>query len=116
MRFQIDQHLVSCRNSAVHQKAIGVVSNLLYCHDLDPRFKEPLMRSKIAQLYLPLVNIACDVLDQLWNPSIAPRSSGGGDSIDMSIARAISTTNVLGNRSMGIDMALKVSACSGIIL
>ena len=93
----------------VHQRAIGVVSNLLYCHDLDPRFNDPLMRSKIAQLYLPLISIACDVLDQLWNPSSTARTGASGEGIDLSVARAISTSNVPGARPIGYEMALKVS-------
>ncbi|XP_067927943.1 dedicator of cytokinesis protein 7-like [Watersipora subatra] len=97
-------------NPVVHQKAIRVVSNLLYCHDLDPRFNDPLMRSKIAQLYLPLLNIACDVLDKLWNPTVAPRANtGSGDFIDMSVARMISTSNVAGTRPSVIDKQSKAS-------
>ena len=96
-------------NTVVHQRAIGVVSNLLYCHDLDPRFNDPLMRSKIAQLYLPLISIACDVLDQLWNPSSTARTGASGEGIDLSVARAISTSNVPGARPIGYEMALKVS-------
>lgn len=99
---------LSYSNTVVHQRAIGVVSNLLYCHDLDPRFNDPLMRSKIAQLYLPLISIACDVLDQLWNPAATARTGSSGDGIDLSIARAISTSNVPGARPIGIEMALKV--------
>ena len=96
-------------NTVVHQRAIGVVSNLLYCHDLDPRINDPLMRSKIAQLYLPLISIACDVLDQLWNPSSTARTGASGEGIDLSVARAISTSNVPGARPIGYEMALKVS-------
>lgn len=89
-----------------------MVSNLLYCHDLDPRFNDPMMRSKIAQLYLPIINIACDVLDQLWNPASTPRAGATGEGIDLSIARAISTSNVPGARPLGVEMALKVSILS----
>lgn len=95
----------------VHERAIGVISNLLYCHDLDPRFNDLQMRSKIAQLYLPLINIACDVLDQLWDPSSTSRTSTTNktaDGIDLSIARAISTSSVIGARNVGFELALKV--------
>lgn len=70
------------------------------------------MRSKIAQLYLPLINITCDALEQLWNPTTSTRpgaaGAGAGDSIDMSIAQAISTSNLLGNRNAGGDQIMKV--------
>ena len=100
-----------CSNPTVHERAIGVVCNLLYCHDLDPRFNDSQMRSKIAQLYLPLINIACDVHDQLWDPSSTSRTSTTNktaDGIDLSIARAISTSSVVGARNIGVELALKV--------
>lgn len=103
--------LVYFSSPMVHQRAIGVVCNLLYCHDLDPRFNDPAMRSKIAQLYLPLINIACDVLDQLWDPSNTSRTAVTNksvDGIDLSIARAISTSSVMVARNAGPELTNKV--------
>jgi len=83
------------------------VSNLLYCHDIDPRFDSAEMRAKIAQLYLPLVDVTCQALGQLWDPDVSGRAGANGDGIDLSIARAISQSSVPAAR--GIEQGLKVS-------
>ncbi|CAJ0919907.1 unnamed protein product, partial [Mesorhabditis belari] len=60
--------LDSCHNRVLHAKAIGVVRNLLAAHEADSRLSEPTIRSRIATLYLPLIDIILDALPQLHDP------------------------------------------------
>lgn len=49
----------------LHKKAISAVHSLLCSHDADPRYTDPQVRAHIAQLYLPLIPIIMDSLNQL---------------------------------------------------
>uniref|UniRef100_A0A668A6J3 Dedicator of cytokinesis 6 n=1 Tax=Myripristis murdjan TaxID=586833 RepID=A0A668A6J3_9TELE len=49
----------------LHKKAISAVHSLLCSHDADPRYTDPQVRAHIAQLYLPLIPIVMDSLNQL---------------------------------------------------
>ncbi|KAL0992883.1 hypothetical protein UPYG_G00100510 [Umbra pygmaea] len=51
----------------LHKKAISAVHTLLCSHDADPRYTDPLVRSHIAKLYLPLIPIVMDSLPQLFD-------------------------------------------------
>ena len=44
-----------------------MVRSLLAWHDADPRFQEPAARARVALLYLPLVPIVLDNLDQVYD-------------------------------------------------
>ena len=44
-----------------------MVRSLLAWHDADPRFQEPAARARVALLYLPLVLVVLDNLDQLYD-------------------------------------------------
>ena len=52
----------------LHSKAIGVIRNLLSSHDLDLRFHEPDIRSRVACLYLPLLDVVLGALPHLYDP------------------------------------------------
>lgn len=49
----------------LHKKAISAVHSLLCSHDADPRYKDPQVRAHVAKLYLPLVAIVMETLNQL---------------------------------------------------
>ncbi|XP_012889405.1 PREDICTED: dedicator of cytokinesis protein 6 [Dipodomys ordii] len=51
--------------SVLHKKAIGAVHSLLCSHDTDPRFAEPAVKARVAELYLPLLSLARDTLPRL---------------------------------------------------
>lgn len=89
-------------NPVIHHKAINVVRNLLYNHDLDVRYTDPEMKSRLAALYLPLIGITIEALPQLSDPSIDGRyrnlEEEEGDKISHRVAMAIAGSNVLGGR------------------
>uniref|UniRef100_A0A672GK90 Dedicator of cytokinesis 6 n=1 Tax=Salarias fasciatus TaxID=181472 RepID=A0A672GK90_SALFA len=49
----------------LHKKAISAVHSLLCSHDADPRYMDPQVKAHVAQLYLPLVPIVMETLNQL---------------------------------------------------
>lgn len=49
----------------LHKKAISAVHSLLCSHDGDPRYTDSQVRAHVAQLYLPLIPIVMDTLQQL---------------------------------------------------
>ncbi|XP_022913566.1 dedicator of cytokinesis protein 7 [Onthophagus taurus] len=49
-------------HSGLHQKAVDILRYLMYWHDTDPRYSSPDAKKRVAALYLPLLNIAMDVL------------------------------------------------------
>uniref|UniRef100_A0A7N6FD66 Dedicator of cytokinesis 6 n=1 Tax=Anabas testudineus TaxID=64144 RepID=A0A7N6FD66_ANATE len=49
----------------LHKKAISAVHSMLCSHDADPRYSDPQVRAHIAQLYLPLIPIVMEALNQL---------------------------------------------------
>lgn len=51
----------------LHKKAISSVHSLLCSHDTDPRYKDPQVRAHVAKLYLPLVPIVMEILNQLYD-------------------------------------------------
>ncbi|XP_064416958.1 dedicator of cytokinesis protein 7 isoform X2 [Latimeria chalumnae] len=51
----------------LHKKAISAVHNLLCGHDSDPRYTDPEVKARVAQLYLPLIGIVMDTLPQLYD-------------------------------------------------
>ncbi|XP_069126839.1 dedicator of cytokinesis protein 7-like isoform X2 [Argopecten irradians] len=83
-------------NPAIHQRAINMVCNMLYNHDLDVRYTDPEMKSRLAALYMPLIGIVIDALSQLYDPRVEGRyrNSGNfdddeGDKISHRVAMAI---------------------------
>ncbi|KAF0288827.1 Dedicator of cytokinesis protein 7 [Amphibalanus amphitrite] len=48
------------------RRAVALVRSLLAWHDADPRFQEQCARARVALLYLPLVPIVLDSLDQMF--------------------------------------------------
>ena len=54
------------RKPEVHHKAVNMVRNLLTSHDFDTRFVEGNVRSRVANLYLPLIAIIIDNLTKLY--------------------------------------------------
>ena len=59
------KHVDPSRNHAIHQRAISVLRNLLYNHDLDVRYTDPEVKSRLAALYLPVIGIVIDALPQV---------------------------------------------------
>ena len=51
-------------------KAVNSIRCLLTSHDVDIRYHEPDLRSRVANLYLPLVAIIIDNLPKLFSWSI----------------------------------------------
>lgn len=49
----------------LHKKAICAVHSLLCSHDADPRYTDPQVRAHVAKLYLPLIPIVMETLQQL---------------------------------------------------
>ncbi|XP_005089591.1 dedicator of cytokinesis protein 7 isoform X1 [Aplysia californica] len=92
-------------NPAIHLRAISVLRNILYNHDLDVRYTDPEVKSRLAALYLPLIGIVIDALPQLHDPALDShklRGLGGalgvdeeGDKINQRIAMAIAGPNVV---------------------
>ncbi len=54
------------RKPEVHHKAVNMVRNLLTSHDFDSRFNETNLRSRVANLYLPLIAIIIDNFQKLF--------------------------------------------------
>lgn len=59
------EHLSLHRASILHKKAISAVHSLLCSHDVDSRYAEATVKAKVAELYLPLLSLARDILPQL---------------------------------------------------
>jgi len=110
------------RHPQLHVKAINVVCNLLASHDLDPRYYSTEAKARIANLYLPLVSIVVDSLQQLYDPAVETRSvqqqvntSGTAQDdasrgIDQTVANAIAGSSVYGVPGESSSMVLKSCA------
>ncbi|GFN96684.1 dedicator of cytokinesis protein 7-like [Plakobranchus ocellatus] len=90
-------------NCVIHQRAISVLRNLLLNHDLDIRYTDPEVKSRLATLYLPLVGIVMDALPQLHNPSLETKAKMAngfmldeeGDRISQTVAMAIAGPSMM---------------------
>ncbi|XP_075438572.1 dedicator of cytokinesis protein 7-like, partial [Ascaphus truei] len=51
----------------LHKKAISTVQNLLCSHDTNSCYSEPLVKERVARLYLPLIGIVMDTHPQLYD-------------------------------------------------
>ncbi|XP_052826042.1 dedicator of cytokinesis protein 7 isoform X2 [Octopus bimaculoides] len=85
--------------TTIHYKAINVIRNLLYNHDLDIRYSNPEIKARLAALYLPLIGIVIDGLPQLYDPNLTSRSRNSyqdeeGDRINQHVAMAIAGSSV----------------------
>ena len=47
------------------KQAVDVIRDLIASHDLDPRYDSVVCRNRIAALYVPLIAIVMDILNQL---------------------------------------------------
>ncbi|XP_040842271.1 dedicator of cytokinesis protein 6 isoform X2 [Ochotona curzoniae] len=56
----------------LHKKAISAVHNLLCSHDTDPRYTDPAVKARVAELYLPLLSLARDTLPRLHDFAEGP--------------------------------------------
>lgn len=61
----------------IQHKAINVIRDLMASHDSDMRFQDLDIKSRIASLYLPLLGIVMESLNQLYDPvsEARPRNS-----------------------------------------
>nr|XP_039268691.1 dedicator of cytokinesis protein 7-like [Styela clava] len=75
--------------------AVTTLRNLMISHDMDPRLKEnPVVKEKIAALYMPLMLIAIKALPYLYQfSSDASGDSGDPGIISQSVANAIATAS-----------------------
>ncbi|XP_048256489.1 dedicator of cytokinesis protein 7-like isoform X1 [Haliotis rufescens] len=82
-------------NPSIHQRAVNVVRNLLYNHDLDVRYTNPEVKGRLAAMYLPLVGIVMGALPQMYDPNTEGRNRESsnfdeeGDKISKKLALAI---------------------------
>jgi hypothetical protein len=69
------------RKPEVHYKAVNLIRNLLTSHDFDPRYNATPHRSRVANLYLPLVAVIIDNLSKLhsWTVEGESRIVGGNN-------------------------------------
>ncbi|XP_070194616.1 dedicator of cytokinesis protein 7-like isoform X3 [Littorina saxatilis] len=94
-------------NYIVHQRAIGVLCNLLYNHDLDVRYTDPHIKARLAALYLPIIGITLETLQQLYDPCLEGKLRSGfaideeGDRISRRVAMAIAGSSI-GNRGINV--------------
>ncbi|XP_076463063.1 dedicator of cytokinesis protein 7-like isoform X1 [Babylonia areolata] len=94
-------------NPVVHQRAIGVLCNLLYNHDLDVRYTDPQIKARLAALYLPIIGITMETLAQLYDPGLEGKLGTGfgvdeeGDRINKRVAMAIAGSSI-GNRGINV--------------
>ncbi|XP_054984362.1 dedicator of cytokinesis protein 6 isoform X4 [Sorex araneus] len=58
--------------SLLHKKAISGVHSLLCGHDVDPRYTDPTVKARVAELYLPLLPLARDTLPRLHDFAEGP--------------------------------------------
>uniref|UniRef100_A0A7N6FKZ0 Dedicator of cytokinesis 6 n=1 Tax=Anabas testudineus TaxID=64144 RepID=A0A7N6FKZ0_ANATE len=81
----------------LHKKAISAVHSMLCSHDADPRYSDPQVRAHIAQLYLPLIPIVMEALNQLHDFSAHADDTDpdGSNIISQSVAMAIAGSPLL---------------------
>ena len=63
----LTHYIAIFRSPDVHLKAVNCIRCLLTSHDVDIRFQEPALRSRVANLYLPLIAIIIDNLGKLYS-------------------------------------------------
>lgn len=99
LKVALDTH-----NPIIHQKAINVVRNLLYNHDLDLRYMDTAMKSRLAALYMPIIGIVIEALPQLSDPGLDLRRHTScpeeeeADKISHSVAMEIAGATVFAGR------------------
>ena len=111
---------LSFSNPVIHQRAINVVRNLLFNHDLDIRYTNPDIKCRLAALYLPLVSIVIDALPQLYDPYTEGRQRNSnnfdeeGDKISQKLAMAIAGSTFFSRAAESVydpsETAAKVGA------
>ena len=64
-------------NGPLQHNAINVIRDLMASHDADLRFQDIDIKSRVASLYLPLLGIVMESLNQLYDPvsESRPRNS-----------------------------------------
>lgn len=62
-------------NRSLQYSAINIVRQLINNHDQDRRLQDPVVKTKIAALYFPLLGIVLDACDQLFDPYGSGKSS-----------------------------------------
>lgn len=90
-------------NPNIHQKAINVIRNLLYNHDLDLRYMDTEMKARLAVLYMPIIGIVIEALPQLSDPGLDLRRHAcpeeeEADKISHSVALEIAGATVFAGR------------------
>ncbi|XP_056020103.1 dedicator of cytokinesis protein 7-like isoform X2 [Ostrea edulis] len=98
LKVALDTH-----NPNIHQKAINVIRNLLYNHDLDLRYMDTEMKARLAVLYMPIIGIVIEALPQLSDPGLDLRRHAcpeeeEADKISHSVALEIAGATVFAGR------------------
>ncbi|XP_062614003.1 dedicator of cytokinesis protein 7-like [Saccostrea cucullata] len=98
LKVALDTH-----NPNIHQRAINVVRNLLYNHDLDLRYMDVEMKARLAALYMPIIGIVIEALPQLSDPGLDLRrhtcpEEEEADKISHSVALEIAGASVFAGR------------------
>nr|XP_022315801.1 dedicator of cytokinesis protein 7-like isoform X2 [Crassostrea virginica] len=99
LKVALDTH-----NPIIHQRAINVVRNLLFNHDLDLRYMDSEMKSRLAALYMPIIGIVIEALPQLSDPGLDLRRHTScpeeeeADKISQSVALEIAGASVFAGR------------------
>ncbi|XP_061192678.1 dedicator of cytokinesis protein 7-like isoform X2 [Saccostrea echinata] len=98
LKVALDTH-----NPIIHQRAINVVRNLLYNHDLDLRYMDSEMKARLAALYMPIIGIVIEALPQLSDPGLDLRrhtcpEEEEADKISHSVALEIAGASVFAGR------------------
>ncbi|CAH2273031.1 Hypothetical predicted protein [Pelobates cultripes] len=58
----------------LQKKSISTLHNLLCSHDTDPRYSKPVVKERVARLYLPLIGVVLETLSQLYDFTAEPHS------------------------------------------
>lgn len=102
-----DKQLLRQRFSipSLHNQAVEIVRYLLYWHDSDPRYISLEAKKRVAALYLPLLNIAMDVLPLLYG--------FGPEKNDRYITESSGPTNIEEAVALVIAGTMSSASCDG---
>ncbi|KAK9712392.1 C2 domain in Dock180 and Zizimin protein [Popillia japonica] len=90
---------------SLHNQAVEIVRYLLYWHDSDPRYISLEAKKRVAALYLPLLNIAMDVLPLLYG--------FGPEKNDRYITESSGPTNIEEAVALVIAGTMSSASCDG---
>ncbi|KAL7303214.1 hypothetical protein TKK_0004415 [Trichogramma kaykai] len=106
------------RNPMLQNKAIGTIRYLMTQHDADPRLTDPSTKARVAALYIPLLNILVEALNQLYHWDSKERSvcTDENGAITQSVALAIAGSGVSDSSSPTCRVSLSSEATRHLLL